>query len=101
MLVLIMYTVSVPVLMWCWVTVPWLSATFAFIASLTYWLLHEVARDLEDPFLYEPNELPLPCVCWESPSFRWGSDFRPVPAFVPASFLLLVQGGARTSPPHL
>ena len=60
MLVLLMYTVSLPVLMWCWVTVPWLSATFAFIASLTYWLLHEVARDLEDPFLYEPNELPLP-----------------------------------------
>lgn len=26
---------------------------------LTYWALNEVARDLEDPFIYDPNDLPL------------------------------------------
>ena len=27
--------------------------------SQTYWAMNEVARDLEDCFLYEPNDLPL------------------------------------------
>jgi len=57
--VLILYTISVPFLMWHYVAVVWLSCTMTFLASFTYWVLHEVARDLEDPFLYEPNELPL------------------------------------------
>ena len=35
-------------------------ALLAFIATFTYWTLNEIARDLEDPFLYEPNDLPLP-----------------------------------------
>jgi hypothetical protein len=57
--VLILYTASVPFLMWAYVEVIWLSCTMTFMASFTYWVLHEVARDMEDPFLYEPNELPL------------------------------------------
>lgn len=28
-------------------------------AVLTYWALNEVARDLEDPYIYDPNDLPL------------------------------------------
>lgn len=28
-------------------------------AVLTYWALNEVARDLEDCFLYDPNDAPL------------------------------------------
>lgn len=28
-------------------------------AVLTYWSLNEVARDLEDAFLYDPNDAPL------------------------------------------
>ena len=100
MLVLIMYTVSVPVLMWCWVTVPWLLATFTFIASLTFWLLHEVARDLEDPFLYEPNELPLPCVGWEiQVPGGFGRSVPVRPSFRPPSSSS--SKVARTAPPHL
>merc|ERR1711959_361397 len=57
--VLILYTASVPFLMWTYVEVVWLSCAMTFMASFTYWVLHEVARDMEDPFLYEPNELPL------------------------------------------
>ena len=57
--VLILYTASVPFLMWAYVEVVWLSCVMTFMASFTYWVLHEVARDMEDPFLYEPNELPL------------------------------------------
>ena len=29
------------------------------MALQTYWAMNEVARDLEDPFVYEPNDLPL------------------------------------------
>ena len=31
-----------------------------FFLILTYTMLNEVARDVEDPFHYDPNELPLP-----------------------------------------
>lgn len=30
-----------------------------FTATLIYWSLAEVSRDLEDPFVYDPNNLPL------------------------------------------
>ena len=59
-LVLVIYTFTVPVLMWLWVENTWFGAFLAFIATFTYWTLNEIARDLEDPFLYEPNEMPLP-----------------------------------------
>ncbi|QDZ19730.1 hypothetical protein HOP50_03g22470 [Chloropicon primus] len=59
-LVLVIYTVTVPILMWVWITSLYFGAFLAFIATFTYWTLNEIARDLEDPFLYEPNDLPLP-----------------------------------------
>ena len=37
----------------------WLAPLITFIAVSTYFLLHEVARELEDPFLHHPNEAPL------------------------------------------
>ena len=37
----------------------WLAPSLTFIAVMTYFLLHEVARELEDPFLHQPNEAPL------------------------------------------
>ncbi len=58
-LILMIYTLTVPLLMWIWVKSLWFGALLAFIATFTYWTLNEIARDLEDPFLYEPNDLPL------------------------------------------
>lgn len=31
----------------------------SFIAVLTYWSVNEVSREVEAPFLYPPNDLPL------------------------------------------
>ena len=30
-----------------------------FTVGLMYWSLHEVAREIEEPFRYQPNDLPL------------------------------------------
>lgn len=37
----------------------WLPPTLSFFCTLTYFGFHEVARELEDPFLHPPNELPM------------------------------------------
>ena len=59
-MILVIYTLTVPLLMWVWVESMAFGAFLAFIAVFTYWTLNEIARDLEDPFLYEPNDFPLP-----------------------------------------
>eukprot|EP01023_Acetabularia_acetabulum_P020213 TRINITY_DN20429_c0_g2_i1.p1 TRINITY_DN20429_c0_g2~~TRINITY_DN20429_c0_g2_i1.p1 ORF type:complete len:458 (+),score=86.68 TRINITY_DN20429_c0_g2_i1:226-1599(+) len=56
---LIIYTVTVPFVIGAFIKSVWLAAVVTFIAVLTYWTLNEVARDLEDPFWYDPNDLPL------------------------------------------
>eukprot|EP00201_Polytomella_parva_P019898 CAMPEP_0175045680 /NCGR_PEP_ID=MMETSP0052_2-20121109/4580_1 /TAXON_ID=51329 ORGANISM="Polytomella parva, Strain SAG 63-3" /NCGR_SAMPLE_ID=MMETSP0052_2 /ASSEMBLY_ACC=CAM_ASM_000194 /LENGTH=86 /DNA_ID=CAMNT_0016309283 /DNA_START=923 /DNA_END=1183 /DNA_ORIENTATION=- len=33
----------------------------SFITVMTYWSLNEVANEMEDPFGYDPNDLPLTC----------------------------------------
>lgn len=37
----------------------WMGIVVNFICVQSYWCLNEVARDLEDPFVYDPNDLPL------------------------------------------
>jgi predicted membrane chloride channel (bestrophin family) len=37
----------------------WIGPALSFFVVLTYFGFHEVARELEDPFLHPPNELPL------------------------------------------
>ena len=43
----------------CFVDAIWLAIILDFCAVQTYWALNEVARDLEGPFVYDPNDLPL------------------------------------------
>eukprot|EP00892_Ulva_mutabilis_P004193 jgi/Ulvmu1/2145/UM129_0004.1 len=38
----------------------YVATVLTFMAVVTHVMLNEVARDIEDPFLYDPNELPLP-----------------------------------------
>jgi len=58
-LVLCIYTLTIPLVMWVWIENMGLGIALAFCATFTYWTLNEIARDLEDPFLYEPNDIPL------------------------------------------
>ncbi len=37
----------------------WLSVLLGFLVNGTYWAVKEVARDIEDPFVYDPTDLPL------------------------------------------
>ena len=41
---------------------PWLAIIIAFLTTLAFFALHEVARELEDPFLHPPNEAPIGAV---------------------------------------
>jgi len=49
----------VPLLMLTFVDPAWLGALLTFFSILCFCGLHEVARELENPFKNEPNDLPL------------------------------------------
>jgi len=59
LLLLVLFAVSMPVLVAALITETWVGAVFCYFATTTYWALNEIARDIEDPFLYDPNHLPL------------------------------------------
>ena len=59
LLLLITFSFTCPLLIVAWVEPLWLGTVLDFICVQTYWALNEVARDLEDPYVYEPNDLPL------------------------------------------
>ncbi|GBG88875.1 hypothetical protein CBR_g48487 [Chara braunii] len=42
-----------------WIDSLWMSGLVAFLMVLGYDMLNEVARDLEEPFRFDPNELPV------------------------------------------
>ena len=56
---LVIYTITVPLLIIAYVNSTALATALSVISAATYWALNEVARDTEDPFMYEPNDLPL------------------------------------------
>lgn len=59
LVMLIMYAISVPLVVVAFVDSTWIGIVVNFFCVQSYWCLNEVARDLEDPFVYEPNDLPL------------------------------------------
>jgi predicted membrane chloride channel (bestrophin family) len=58
-LLLVIYSITLPLLMVGWLEAVWLALLLNFFTILAYWSLNEVARDLESPYLFPPNELPL------------------------------------------
>lgn len=62
---LLMFTFSCPLLIIAYVPNTGLAIFLSVLSVSTYWGCNEVARDIEDPFLYEPNELPLPSMQFE------------------------------------
>lgn len=67
LLLLILYAFTLPLLVAAFVNKLWLAILIDIIAVQSYFALNEVARDLEDPFVYEPNDLPMARiqVCYE------------------------------------
>lgn len=59
LLLLILYAFTLPLLVAAFVNQLWLAILIDIIAVQSYFALNEVARDLEDPFVYEPNDLPM------------------------------------------
>lgn len=56
---LLVYALTLPFVISAYVSAPLLAVVLDMISVVTYYVLNEVARDLEDPFLYDPNDLPL------------------------------------------
>ena len=67
LIMLILYALILPVLVVAFVNRTWIGLVINFLSVQSYWSLNEVARDLEDPFVYDPNDLPLAryqvCLC--------------------------------------
>ena len=59
---LLLYTLLAPVAVVGFTDNIVLATTLTFMAVATHVTLNEVASDIEDPFHYDPNELPLPQV---------------------------------------
>jgi predicted membrane chloride channel (bestrophin family) len=57
---LCIYALSVPVVVVAWVKQRSAKVLLTFIAVWGYFAINEVNRELEDPFLHGPNDLPLP-----------------------------------------
>lgn len=56
---LIFYALTVPLVIVAFINSTWIGLVINFLSVQSYWCLNEVARDLEDPFVYDPNDLPL------------------------------------------
>ena len=59
LLLLVLYAFTLPLLVAAFVNTLWLAILIDIIAVQSFFALNEVARDLEDPFVYEPNDLPM------------------------------------------
>ncbi|KAK9789401.1 hypothetical protein WJX73_006004 [Symbiochloris irregularis] len=59
LMLLLIFSITCPLLIVGFVNTLWLAIILDFIIVQTYWALNEVARDLEDPYVYEPNDLPM------------------------------------------
>lgn len=59
LIMLIFYALTVLLVIVAFINSTWTGLVINFLSVQSYWCLNEVARDLEDPFVYDPNDLPL------------------------------------------
>ena len=64
---LLLFTFAAPIAVVGFIQNPIVSTILTFMAVATHVMLNEVASDIEDPFHYDPNELPLP----QARHFAW------------------------------
>eukprot|EP00899_Mesostigma_viride_P005816 jgi/Mesvir1/15235/Mv06460-RA.1 len=57
---LIAFGLSLPCLMAAWMEKAWVASMLTFFTSMAYFAMNEMAREVESPFQYDPNDLPLP-----------------------------------------
>lgn len=58
-LFLVIFSLTLPLLMVSWLNTVWLAVLMDGVTVFCFWILNEVARDLESPFVFPPNDLPL------------------------------------------
>eukprot|EP00201_Polytomella_parva_P014398 CAMPEP_0175066072 /NCGR_PEP_ID=MMETSP0052_2-20121109/16296_1 /TAXON_ID=51329 ORGANISM="Polytomella parva, Strain SAG 63-3" /NCGR_SAMPLE_ID=MMETSP0052_2 /ASSEMBLY_ACC=CAM_ASM_000194 /LENGTH=319 /DNA_ID=CAMNT_0016332715 /DNA_START=461 /DNA_END=1420 /DNA_ORIENTATION=- len=58
---LVMMTITLPFVTVTFLEQSWIGIMMSFMTVMTYWSLNEVATEMEDPFGYDPNDLPLSC----------------------------------------
>lgn len=58
-LFLVILSICLPLLMVAWIKAVWLACLIDFLSVFCFWTLNEIARDLESPFVFPPNDLPL------------------------------------------
>lgn len=58
-LFLVLFSLTLPLLMVAWLRSVWIAVLMDFVTVFCFWILNEVARDLESPFVFPPNDLPL------------------------------------------
>jgi len=58
---LVIMTITLPFVTVTFLKQSWIGVMTSFVTILTYWSLNEVANEMEDPFGYDPNDLPLTC----------------------------------------
>lgn len=56
---LIMFMCVIPFLFGTFVKATVLSLLINFLTLMSYFALNELAKDMEDPFIFDPNDLPL------------------------------------------
>ncbi|CAD7698439.1 unnamed protein product [Ostreobium quekettii] len=57
--VLLVFAVTLPLVTAAFIRNTPLAVVIAFISTWAHYALNEVSQDLEDPFIYEPNDLPM------------------------------------------
>lgn len=70
LLLLVLFAFTAPLLIAAYVERLWLAILLDVISVQSYFVLNEVARDLEDPFIFEPNDLPMAHLQVSSPSLH-------------------------------
>ena len=59
LVLLLIFAGTLPLMVVAFIDKLWLAVIIDFFSVQAYWALNEVARDVEDPWVYEPNDLPL------------------------------------------
>lgn len=51
--------IGLPILMANWIGEAWLAGLTTYLVNFSLYLLHEVSREVEEPYRFDPNDLPL------------------------------------------
>jgi predicted membrane chloride channel (bestrophin family) len=64
-LTVFLFTITAPFAVAAQVTDAALAAILTFLAVSLFQIINEIARDIEDPFHYDPNQMPVGQMCYK------------------------------------